>query len=103
MIARPSALTSLPPEDVSSVLRAARRADAAAPRPRFGAHGSGDTVPPAQRYLQSLARTAWTVLAVVLAGLFLFPLDGGPFFEEARTTSDKAISNKSTERAERHS
>jgi hypothetical protein len=73
---RPSSLTSLPPDEVLDVLRAARASARVGATSRCGAYGAGAL--PSARWrggLQSLVPATGMVLAVVLAGVFLFPLD----------------------------
>jgi len=71
---RNSSLSSLPPEEVLNALRAAR-ADAAATN--FGPYDKEDALqlPLWQRVFRAVARAALVVAAVVLAGVFLFPID----------------------------
>lgn len=73
MNTRPSSLSALPPEDVLAALRAAR---AASVPTNFGAYDDEEALrlPRWQRAFRGLAQTALMVAAVVLAGLFLFPI-----------------------------
>ena len=102
MNTRPSVLSALPPEDVLTALRAAR---AAGESTRFGpAFPEADgRLPRWQHLLRGMARTAAMVAVVVLAGLFLFPIDAraGRSCEAARPTP--AVIVKGMELAERTS
>ncbi len=73
MNTRPSVLSALPPEDVLAALRAAR---AAAVSTHFGSCDEEDALrmPRWKRALRELAQIALVATAVVLAGVFLFPI-----------------------------
>lgn len=73
MNSRPSSLSALPPEDVLSALRAARAGGAAT---NFGPYDQEEAqqLTRGQRTLRGVAKTALVVAAVVLAGLYVFPI-----------------------------
>ena len=102
MSTRPSVSSALPPEDVLAALRAAR---AAAVSTNFGSYDVEEALrmPRWKRAFREVAKIALVATAVVLAGLFLFPIQAhaGRSCEAVKPTP--ALITKGMQLAERTS